>query len=101
MLRELSGNCALSSSEKSYTLFPYRTSGIMGLKLFSQIKEQLDILIFCFWFCCLRATPVECGSFQDRGQIEATVASLHHSCSNLGSELHLLLHLNPLLEARD
>ena len=49
------------------------------------------------------------GVSQARGLIRVTAASLHHSCSNTGSELHLqpapqfmaMPDLNPLSEARD
>ena len=36
-----------------------------------------------------RAAPVAYGSSQDGGQIGAVAASLHHSHSSSGSELHL------------
>ena len=36
-----------------------------------------------------RAVPVAYGGSQARGQIRATVASLHHSHNNAGFELHL------------
>ena len=35
------------------------------------------------------AVPVACGSSKVRGQIRAAAVSLHHSHSNVGSELHL------------
>ena len=38
---------------------------------------------------CVTAAPEAYGSFQVRGQIRAAAASLHHSHSNMGSELHL------------
>ena len=41
-------------------------------------------------FCLFRAMLLACESFQARGQIGAAAATLHHSHSNLGSELHLL-----------
>ena len=47
---------------------------------------------FFFVFCLLsffRAAPVAYGCFQARGPIGAAAASLHHSHSNSGSELHL------------
>ena len=43
-------------------------------------------------FCFIRSTSSEYGSSQARGQIGATAASLHHSHSNGGSELHCNLH---------
>ena len=36
-----------------------------------------------------RVTPEACGVSQDRGQIRAALAGLHHSHSNLGSQLCL------------
>ena len=40
-------------------------------------------------FSLFRAIPVAYGSSQTRGQTGAVVASLHHSHSNAGSEMHL------------
>ena len=56
-----------------------------------------------------RASPTSHGSSQARGQIGATVAGLHHSHSNEGSEQHLQLtpqltatpDPGPLSKARD
>ena len=61
---------------------------------------------FSFFF---RASPAAYGSSQARGHIRAAAASLRHSHSNAGSELHLWPTpqftatpiLNPLSEARD
>ena len=47
------------------------------------------IILAIFFFCYFRAAPTAYGDFQARGQIEAVAASLHHSHSNMGSELHL------------
>ena len=60
-------------------------------------------------FLLFRATPVAYGSSQARGPTGAAAAGLHHSHSNMGSELLLHLHyssrhcliLNPLNEVRD
>ena len=47
-------------------------------------------VMFIYLFVCLfRAKLVAYGSFQARGPIEATAASLHHSHSKAGSEPHL------------
>ena len=40
-----------------------------------------------FFFCFLGATLTAYGSFQARSQIGAAAAILHHSHSNVGSEL--------------
>ena len=40
-------------------------------------------------FHLFRAAPVAYGGSQDRGEIGAAAASLHHSHSNTGSEPHL------------
>ena len=48
--------------------------------------------LFCFVLSCFvfsRAAPVAYGGTQARGLIGAAAASLHHSHSNMGSELHL------------
>ena len=44
---------------------------------------------YFFIFLLFRATPAAYGSSQVRGQIGAAGASLHHSHSNSGLELHL------------
>ena len=46
-------------------------------------------LFFVFVFCLFRATPATYESSQVRGRIGATAAGLHHSHSNMGSELCL------------
>ena len=60
------------------------------------LGEGYFILFFCFllfYFFCLfaisRADPVAYGGSQARGRIGAIVAGLHHSHSNVGSELCL------------
>ena len=40
-------------------------------------------------FFLFKATPAAYGNSRARGQIRAAAASLHHSHSNTGSELHL------------
>ena len=52
---------------------------------------QLYIYRFLFFlfFSLFRALPMVYGNSQARGQIGATVASLHQSHSNARSELHL------------
>ena len=42
-----------------------------------------------FFFFFFSAAPAACGSSQVRGQIGAASAGLHHSHSNVRSELHL------------
>ena len=87
---------------------------------FHEWKVTLDQLLFkrasqCpfnffFFFCFFRASPTAYGHSQAKGWLGAAAASLHHSHSNAGSELHLhdLRHSsrqcqvpNPLSEARD
>ena len=49
-----------------------------------------SFLFFFFFFLFFsRAAPTAYEGFQARGLIGATAASLHHTCSNAGSELHL------------
>ena len=48
----------------------------------------LLLLFFCF-VLFFKAVPAAYGSSQARGQIGATVASLHHSHCNAGSVSHL------------
>ena len=47
------------------------------------------VLPLIFFFNLFRATPVAYEGSQARGQMGAIAALLHHSHSNLGSELHL------------
>ena len=44
-----------------------------------------------FLFACFKGCPVASGSSQARGPVGATVANLHHSHSNAGSEPSLRL----------
>ena len=65
-----------------------------------------SFLFFFFFFFLFRAIPAAHGSSQDRGQIGAVAAGLHHSHSNSNtrSELHLWLMKQfeaTLIEARD
>ena len=50
--------------------------------------KGLSLQVYLF-FLLFRATPVAYGSSQARGRIEAVDASLRHSHSSGGSELHL------------
>ena len=43
----------------------------------------------CVCVCVFRAEPAAYRSFQARGQFGGAAASLCHSYSNVGSELHL------------
>ena len=75
--------------------------------------SPFSFFFFFFWlFVCLfvfKATPVAYGSSQARGRIRAVGPGLHHSHSNVGSELRLRPTpqftgtpiLNPLSKARD
>ena len=47
------------------------------------------MFVFFFFFLFLKATPVAYGGSQAMGQIRAVATSLHHSHSNVGSELSL------------
>ena len=87
--------------------------------LFSIVVAPTDIpflhtlsSIYClhfFFFLLFKATLAACGSFQARGQIRATAATLHHSHSHAGSGSICNLHHtlwqcwipDPLSEARD
>ena len=62
-------------------IFPESTSW-MNSKICSRFFVCLFVLLF-------RAAPMAYGSSQPRGQIGGTVASLHHSHSHVGSQLHL------------
>ena len=44
---------------------------------------------FKIFFFLFTATPAACGSSRARGEIGAAAAGLHHSHSNMGSQLHL------------
>ena len=49
----------------------------------------LFVCLFVCLFCLFRATHEAYGGSQAKGQIGAVAASLCHSHSNAGSELHL------------
>ena len=55
----------------------------------SSMALSVSSLCLSFVVVVFRAAPMSYGGSQDRGQIRATAASLHHSHSNLGSEPHL------------
>ena len=79
--------------------------------LLKKYFSKLHFSIFCLFLCFLlfRAAHSAYGSPQARGQLRAVAGSLHHSHSNVGSELCLwptpqlrqCQILNPLSEARD
>ena len=52
-------------------------------------KRMMLALGFCFCFCLFMATLAAYGGSQARGQIGAVAAGLHHSHTNVRSELHL------------
>ena len=52
-------------------------------------KYLVCLFIYVCIYFLLRATPVAYGGSKARGQIGAAAARLHHSHSNVGSELHL------------
>ena len=58
----------------------------MGVALKKKKAHNNHYFLFFFFF---RAASVVYGSSQARGQIGTAAASLHHSHSNRGSELHL------------
>ena len=57
----------------------------------SSSQKNLDFFSFFFFFSfwLFRTTHMAYGSSQAKGRIGATAAGLHHSHSNLGSQLHL------------
>ena len=61
------------------------------ISVLSEPLPSLDDLFLFFWFVFFRARPAACGSSQARGRIRAAAASLCHSHSNPGFELHLRL----------
>ena len=70
----------------------------------------MGLVFFFFFFCLFRAIPEAKGGSQARGSIGAVATGLHHSHSNMGSELRLrptphssqqCWIVNPLSEARD
>ena len=65
-------------SVTSQQLYVYDTCG--------SARERMLVVFFS---CIFRATPVAYGGSQARALIRATAASLRHSHSNAGSELHL------------
>ena len=64
--------------------------GVEMKKLILCFVLQMSLIGIFFWGGGLfTATPVACGSSWARGGIRAASASLRHSHSNAGSELHL------------
>ena len=57
-------------------------------QVFSMDDGFLSVFFLSF-FCLSRATPTAYGGSQARGHIGAASAGLHHSHSNMGSELRL------------
>ena len=53
------------------------------------IRHLLKKIFLFFFFLLFRATAAAYENSQAKGQIGATVASLHHRHSNTGSDLHL------------
>ena len=66
---------------------------VMDIPLYKYTNNHCVIhFIFYFIFCLFafsRAAPPAYGGFQARGRNQAVAAGLHHSHSNLGSELGL------------
>ena len=58
-------------------------------ELVNIIDYSLSFFFFFFFFGLFRAAPLANGSSQARGRIRAAAASLCHSHSNAGSDLHL------------
>ena len=71
-------NCGLKDSEKRSP--PEPCSSVSLVPSFSSSSSSF------FFFLLFRATPAAYRSSQDRGQIRAGAASLHHSHSNMRSE---------------
>ena len=69
----------------------------------AQLRIEFKIWGGFLFVCFFTTIPVACGSSQDRSQIGAEAADLHHSHSNARSEPHLRSRqrqiLNPLGEA--
>ena len=53
------------------------------------LQTYLFVCLFICLFAISRAAPVAHGSSQARGPIGAVAAAVHHSHSNVGSELRL------------
>ena len=51
--------------------------------------NSVILFFFFFFFCLFRATPMTYGRSQAKGGIRDVAAALHHSHSNVVSELHL------------
>ena len=62
--------------------------GVSSLRETQVIVPFLEVLFF-FFFLLFRATHAAYEGSQVRGQIGATAAGLHHSHSNVGSEMYL------------
>ena len=65
-----------------------------GANRLAQYRDAIDLLYFVkntvvpFFVFVFYSPPAASGSFQARGRIGSTAASLHHSHSNVGSLTH-------------
>ena len=66
----------------------YALENLAQISPSSTIRSALDVL-FLLSFLLYRAAPAAYGGSQARGWTGATAAGLHHSHSNVGSELNL------------
>ena len=78
----------LRSSEHTkhpwFVLFKY--VNLKSVQMIVSIKLGLWVVYLFTYFCLFRATHVANGSFQARGPMGATAASLHHSHNYAGSK---------------
>ena len=80
----------VSSTGDSCSSTALLTPGLQSLA--SRTARKLSFWGFGGLFVCFsffRAGPMAYGGFQARGRIRAVAAGIHHSHSNMGSELHL------------
>ena len=82
-----------SDLSKPFSLFLsiYKHCLVALIKILSWLlpSSRGQIILVTVLFFLFRTAPTAYGSSQDRGQIGATAAGLHHSHSNAGSKLHL------------
>ena len=67
----------------------YETQELGQIRKSYHIHFYFLIFNFIYLFFLFRAAPLAYGSSQARGQIGATISSLHHSHSNTGSKPRL------------
>ena len=95
-------------SRKKGGINEQRVSFFSGVRGLACVRNNLFFNFYLFiYFCLFRAEPAASRGYQTRALMGAVAVGLHHSHSNVGSELcpttqlMAMWILNPLRKARD